>query len=643
MCDTIDNTVYRTRHIIQKKRRQVLLLRHYCYCTHNNIITFYFLFRALCDDAKNEVIQHCQNMLRVEIAHARNILRRKGVSTFFKPSHLQQIVAVGSITNALYISSHKSLCENIIISSGKNTASMPLPTVEKSSDNSVWNVVKKSAKWVVDFIRLLARLGLLGLYFTPAAVASPLLLTGSDSVKDGWWELIRCAIFASGPCLTKFAQWAATRPDIFNSKFCKELEFLQAQSYQHSWNATDSLLQKVYGRDWHLRMKLDQESVSGSGLVAQVYHGYLLNDKQEPVQEVAVKVLHPGVKAAMFEDLALLRYIAHTTEDLARLVSWLWRAGASGEHDNINRESVLETTISLSESVDEFSELMRAQLDLKREGEAMVRFRRNFSSSKYKDRVMFAEPVRWPGEIMDTERSHDVLIETFMRGQPMAEFLGKRQGKPSQRERDLAKLGLDIILKMVGIVMSKIVFIQIVDILLCSALQIFEDNFIHGDLHPGNLLLNGGLNEAGRLTVLDTGLYTELKAQDRKNLLLLFKAVLDRDGSQVGRLIVEKSRCRRSQQRVIDPEGFQIAMQAVIDDAFRQGLTPENRGISNLLTRVLQLCYKHRVRLETGFASVILSVGVVEGLGMQLDPSIDILERAGPFILRAAARDYGLI
>ena len=84
-------------------------------------------------------------------------------------------------------------------------------------------------------------------------------------------------------------------------------------------------------------------------------------------------------------------------------------------------------------------------------------------------------------------------------------------------------------------------------------------------------------------------------------------------------------------------------MQKVIDDAFQGGLTPGNRGISKLLSRVLQLCYKHRVRLESGFASVILSVGVVEGLGMQLDPSIDILSRAGPFILKAAARDFGLI
>ncbi|CAE7588155.1 ADCK2, partial [Symbiodinium microadriaticum] len=378
-----------------------------------------------------------------------------------------------------------------------------------------------------------------------------------------------------------------------------------AQSYEHSWSATDNVLQKVYGKHWHRRLRLDQVSVTGSGLVAQVYHGYLLNEQQEPLREVAVKVLHPGVKAAMVADLALLRFVALCTEDLAMLVSWLWRGGADGNHDTINRESILETTFSLAESVEEFSELMRAQLDLQREGESLLRFKRNFSNSKWAERVVFAEPVQIPGELPSSPYKHDVLIETFQRGQPMADFLRRRDtSKPTKRDRDIAGLGLDIILKM-----------------------IFDDNFIHGDLHPGNLLLNGNQDEPGRLTVLDTGLCTELKPQDRKNLLLLFKAVLDRDGSQVGRLIVEKSRCRRSRQRVIDPEGFQRAMQEVIDDAFHRGLTPANRGVTILLTRVLELCYKHRVRLESGFASVILSVGVVEGLGMQLDPSIDILSR----------------
>jgi aarF domain-containing kinase len=64
--------------------------------------------------------------------------------------------------------------------------------------------------------------------------------------------------------------------------------------------------------------------------------------------------------------------------------------------------------------------------------------------------------------------------------------------------------------------------------------------------------------------------------------------------------------------------------------------------VSQLLHRVLNLCYKHRVRLESNFSSVILSIGVIEGLGMQLDPDADVVQRAAPYILRTAAREYGL-
>jgi predicted unusual protein kinase regulating ubiquinone biosynthesis (AarF/ABC1/UbiB family) len=49
------------------------------------------------------------------------------------------------------------------------------------------------------------------------------------------------------------------------------------------------------------------------------------------------------------------------------------------------------------------------------------------------------------------------------------------------------------------------------------------------------------------------------------------------------------------------------------------------------------------VRLESNFSAVILSIGVIEGLGIQLDPDADIVMRAAPYILRTAARDYGLL
>jgi predicted unusual protein kinase regulating ubiquinone biosynthesis (AarF/ABC1/UbiB family) len=60
--------------------------------------------------------------------------------------------------------------------------------------------------------------------------------------------------------------------------------------------------------------------------------------------------------------------------------------------------------------------------------------------------------------------------------------------------------------------------------------------------------------------VLDYGLTTQLTKVDRQNLILLFKAVIDKDGREVGRLMIEKSRI---QQQVIDAEGFQEAMQEV--------------------------------------------------------------------------------
>ena len=170
-------------------------------------------------------------------------------------------------------------------------------------------------------------------------------------------------------------------------------------------------------------------------------------------------------------------------------------------------------------------------------------------------------------------------------------------------------------------------------------------------MHPGNLLLSHCSNIHGstyadelKLVILDTGICIELNAEDRKNLIILFKAIVEKDGMTVGRLMLEKSRSRNPGQVIIDPEVFQLSMQEIINNAMEDGgLLLKNNGISKLMNEVLLLCYKHRVRLESGFSTIALSVGVIEGLGIQLDPSADIIARAAPFIIKSAARDFGLL
>ena len=58
--------------------------------------------------------------------------------------------------------------------------------------------------------------------------------------------------------------------------------------------------------------------------------------------------------------------------------------------------------------------------------------------------------------------------------------------------------------------------------------------------------------------------------------------------------------------------------------------------MSNILQSLLVACYKYQVKLESKFVSVLLAIGVVEGLGRRLDPDVDILKKAAPYILKAA-------
>lgn len=44
------------------------------------------------------------------------------------------------------------------------------------------------------------------------------------------------------------------------------------------------------------------------------------------------------------------------------------------------------------------------------------------------------------------------------------------------------------------------------------------------------------------------------------------------------------------------------------------------------------------MKIESRYAMVLVAMGVVEGIGRQLDPDVDILRQAAPYVLRGSAR-----
>src|SRR5436305_1033423 len=191
------------------------------------------------------------------------------------------------------------------------------------------------------------------------------------------------------------------------------------------------------------------------------------------------------------------------------------------------------------------------------------------------------------------------------------------------------------------------------------------DNFVHADLHPGNIMVRfyqsekphlpfsqkptewnkipaenqkdvteevlarlrpwrhrkkdwedqlAQIDREGyrpQLIFIDTGLVTELNATNRRNFLDLFKAVAEFDGYKAGHLMVE--RCRQP-DAVIDEEIFALKMQHLVLGVKSRTFALGNIKIGDILNEVLSMVRVHHVRMEGDFINVVISILLWEGI-----------------------------
>ncbi|XP_048863300.1 uncharacterized aarF domain-containing protein kinase 2 [Brienomyrus brachyistius] len=516
----------------------------------------------------------------------------------------------------------------------------------------------------IDRIGFALRVGLrslvLLLKFSPLLLLYPLCLF-SWRLRGLWLDALLWVTETSGPTFIKLGQWASTRRDLFSPEFCDRFSKLHVRVPAHSWTHTQRCLNRAFGDTWRQLFVFQNREPVGSGCVAQVYRAMARVDRMEnpafhqwleqlegqdlleaweipglsgvlalllgrgrdvgdelreaetqsgqgergpdlagnPLMPVAIKVLHPGIKGRVQVDL-LLMHVASRLLSLLPGLRWL----------------------SLPEVVQEFEKLMTKQIDLRYEAENFERFQVNFQNV---DAVRFPTPLR-------PFVTRDVLVETFEESEPISSFLG--QEVPEDVKRKIARMGVDALLKMV-----------------------FVDNFVHGDLHPGNILVQGDggppppgtmaltdlcdtvvvtVRPSGppmRLVLLDAGIVSWLSDGDLRNFRAVFTAVVHRQGEKVAELILTHARA----SKCTDVPRFKQEMAALVNEALSHTLSLGKVQVGDLLTRVFKLLMAHKVKLESNFASIVFAIIVLEGLGRSLDPNLDILEIAKPLLLRNAA------
>nr|XP_025710617.1 uncharacterized aarF domain-containing protein kinase 2 isoform X2 [Callorhinus ursinus] len=489
-------------------------------------------------------------------------------------------------------------------------------------------------------LRIWLRAGALLMKFFPLLLFYPLTYL-APSVSSLWLYLLLKATETSGPSYIKLGQWASTRRDLFSEAFCDQFSKLHVRVTPHPWTHTERFLRQAFGEDWGRVLCFEKKEPVGSGCVAQVYKaranptflehdsvqrlakashlqasseagpvgrlgelfgppgkgwGFqgsladqsflerLLLPKADPVGSnavvsqssapahqpepdhlipVAVKVLHPGLLAQVQMDLLLMKMGSRV---LALLPGIKW--------------------LSLPEIVEEFEKLMVHQIDLRYEAQNLEHFQCNFLNV---NSVKFPTPLR-------PFVTRDVLVETYEESVPVSSY--QQAGIPTDLKKKIARLGINMLLKM-----------------------IFVDNFVHADLHPGNILVQGAdglsgspeaqLQQVGvcdalvgatppacrplRLVLLDAGIVAELRAADLSNFRAVFMAVAMGQGQRVAELILHHARASECR----DVEGFKAEMATLVTQARKNTITLEKLQVSSLLSNVFKLLMTHKSDNET--------------------------------------------
>lgn len=131
------------------------------------------------------------------------------------------------------------------------------------------------------------------------------------------------------------------------------------------------------------------------------------------------------------------------------------------------------------------------------------------------------------------------------------------------------------------------------------------------------------------IVFIDAGLVVHLNDTNRHNFLDLFSAIAQFDGYRAGRLMIE--RCR-TPELVIDEETFALKIQHLVLGVKSQTFSLAKIKIADVLSQVLTNVRTHHVKLEADFVNTVLSILLLEGIGRQLDPDMDLFKSALPIM-----------
>ena len=377
---------------------------------------------------------------------------------------------------------------------------------------------------------------------------------------------IRLALLELGPIFVKFGQAVSTRRDLLPPDMADELAMLQDRVPPFPAEQAIEIMEKAYGKSVHdVFSRFDAEPFAAAS-IAQV-HTAALQDGTE----VIVKVLRPGVRELIEQDLDVLYAIA-------ALADQYWENG--------KRLRPLEV-------VAEYEKTVINELDLMREGANTAQLKRNFDGSD----LLYVPDVYW-----DYCRP-EVLVQERIYGIQISDMTALR--KAGTNIQVLAENGVEIFFT-----------------------QVFRHNFFHADMHPGNIFVQVDDPEKPRYAAVDFGIVGTLSPDDQQYLAGNFLAFFDRDYHKIAKLHLESGWVPAGTR--IDE--LESAVRSVCEPIFNKPLS--EISFAQVMIRLFEIARRFNMEIQPQLILLEKTLFNIEGLGRELYPQLDLWKTAHPILRR---------
>lgn len=379
---------------------------------------------------------------------------------------------------------------------------------------------------------------------------------------------LRTALEELGPTFVKFGQVLSTRPDLVPEDYIKELAKLQDTAPTLPLQDIKKVVRAELGDDpERVYACFDEEPLAAASL-AQVHAARLADGS-----EVIVKVQRPDIRAQIDTDIDILFRLAGLLEqvfDRAR-------------------------TYGVVDIVDEFSLVIREELDYTREGRNTDRLRENMGDV----RNVKVPKVHW-------------ALTT-----PKVLTIERIPGTKVSETEQLVAEGHD--LKRIAQTLSS-AFLE----------QVFVDGFFHADPHPGNILIT----PEEEIGLIDVGQVGRLDSESKTGALRLLIAFQHQDTRRFAEEVVALGIAREE----VDIPRLTRDLLRILREYY--DMPSRNVNIGQILMKTMDVSATHKVRLPTSFAVLGKVLANIDGINRRLDPDFNFTEAAEPYITRGARSEF---